>query len=216
MFTGIVEEVGIIKNIKKNSNSLSLTISANKVLEDIKLGDSICTNGVCLTVTDFDKYSFTVDAIESTIRKTDLYNLDISSKVNLERALSLKDRLGGHIVQGHVDGIGEIANIRDEDLSKVYSIKAKENLLNKLVKQGSITISGVSLTISDLKEDYFEVSIIPHTLKETIINDLKIGDIVNLETDIIGKYIDRFLNGDKSKDEKVSSLSLDFLAENGF
>lgn len=216
MFTGIVEEVGIIKNIKKNSNSLSLTISANKVLDDIKLGDSICTNGVCLTVTDFDKYSFTVDAIESTIRKTDLYNLDISSKVNLERALSLKDRLGGHIVQGHVDGIGEIANIRDEDLSKVYSIKAKENLLNKLVKQGSITISGVSLTISDLKEDYFEVSIIPHTLKETIINDLKIGDIVNLETDIIGKYIDRFLNGDKSKDEKVSSLSLDFLAENGF
>ncbi|MBP2025037.1 riboflavin synthase [Peptoniphilus stercorisuis] len=216
MFTGIVEEVGIIKNIKKNSNSLSLTISANKVLEDIKLGDSICTNGVCLTVTDFDKYSFTVDAIESTIRKTDLYNLDISSKVNLERALSLKDRLGGHIVQGHVDGIGEIANIRDEDLSKVYSIKAKENLLNKLVKQGSITISGVSLTISDLKEDYFEVSIIPHTLKETIINDLKIGDIVNLEIDIIGKYIDRFLNGDKSKDEKVSSLSLDFLAENGF
>lgn len=216
MFTGIVEEVGIIKNIKKNSNSLSLTISANKVLDDIKLGDSICTNGVCLTVTDFDKYSFTVDAIESTIRKTDLYNLDISSKVNLERALSLKDRLGGHIVQGHVDGIGEIANIRDEDLSKVYSIKAKENLLNKLVKQGSITISGVSLTISDLKDDYFEVSIIPHTLKETIINDLKIGDIVNLETDIIGKYIDRFLNGDKSKDEKVSSLSLDFLAENGF
>lgn len=216
MFTGIVEEVGIIKNIKKNSNSLSLTISANKILDDIKLGDSICTNGVCLTVTDFDKYSFTVDAIESTIRKTDLYNLDISSKVNLERALSLKDRLGGHIVQGHVDGIGEIANIRDEDLSKVYSIKAKENLLNKLVKQGSITISGVSLTISDLKEDYFEVSIIPHTLKETIINDLKIGDIVNLETDIIGKYIDRFLNGDKSKDEKVSSLSLDFLAENGF
>lgn len=216
MFTGIVEEVGIIKNIKKNSNSLSLTISANKVLDDIKLGDSICTNGVCLTVTDFDKYSFTVDAIESTIRKTDLYNLDISSKVNLERALSLKDRLGGHIVQGHVDGIGEIANIRDEDLSKVYSIKAKENLLNKLVKQGSITISGVSLTISDLKEDYFEVSIIPHTLKETIINDLKIGDIVNLETDIIGKYIDRFLNADKSKDEKVSSLSLDFLAENGF
>lgn len=216
MFTGIVEEVGIIKNIKKNSNSLSLAISANKVLDDIKLGDSICTNGVCLTVTDFDKYSFTVDAIESTIRKTDLYNLDISSKVNLERALSLKDRLGGHIVQGHVDGIGEIANIRDEDLSKVYSIKAKENLLNKLVKQGSITISGVSLTISDLKEDYFEVSIIPHTLKETIINDLKIGDIVNLETDIIGKYIDRFLNGDKSKDEKVSSLSLDFLAENGF
>ena len=216
MFTGIVEEVGIIKNIKKNSNSLSLTISANKVLDDIKLGDSICTNGVCLTVTDFDQYSFTVDAIESTIRKTDLYNLDISSKVNLERALSLKDRLGGHIVQGHVDGIGEIANIRDEDLSKVYSIKAKENLLNKLVKQGSITISGVSLTISDLKEDYFEVSIIPHTLKETIINDLKIGDIVNLETDIIGKYIDRFLNADKSKDEKVSSLSLDFLAENGF
>ena len=216
MFTGIVEEVGIIKNIKKNSNSLSLTISANKILDDIKLGDSICTNGVCLTVTDFDKYSFTVDAIESTIRKTDLYNLDISSKVNLERALSLKDRLGGHIVQGHVDGIGEIANIRDEDLSKVYSIKAKENLLNKLVKQGSITISGVSLTISDLKDDYFEVSIIPHTLKETIINDLKIGDIVNLETDIIGKYIDRFLNADKSKDEKVSSLSLDFLVENGF
>lgn len=214
MFTGIIEEVGIIKDIKRNSSSLSLTISANKVLEDIKLGDSICTNGVCLTVTDFSENFFTVDAIESTIRKTNLYNLNISSKVNLERALSFKDRVGGHIVQGHVDGIGKIINIRKEDMSRVYSIEAEENLLDKLVKQGSITISGVSLTISDLTKNYFEVSIIPHTLKETVINDLKLGDIVNLETDIVGKYIYKFLN--KNNKTEKDSISLNFLIENGF
>lgn len=214
MFTGIVEEVGTIKDIKRNSSSLSLTISANKVLEDIKLGDSICTNGVCLTVTDFSENFFTVDAIESTIRKTNLYNLNISSKVNLERALSFKDRVGGHIVQGHVDGIGKIINIRKEDMSRVYSIEAEENLLDKLVKQGSITISGVSLTISDLTKNYFEVSIIPHTLKETVINDLKLGDIVNLETDIVGKYIYKFLN--KNNKTEKDSISLNFLIENGF
>lgn len=214
MFTGIIEEVGIIKDIKRNSSSLSLTISANKVLEDIKLGDSICTNGVCLTVTDFSENFFTVDAIESTIRKTNLYNLNISSKVNLERALSFKDRVGGHIVQGHVDSIGKIINIRKEDMSRVYSIEAEENLLDKLVKQGSITISGVSLTISDLTKNYFEVSIIPHTLKETVINDLKLGDIVNLETDIVGKYIYKFLN--KNNKTEKDSISLNFLIENGF
>lgn len=215
MFTGIVEEIGVVKEILKNSKSLSLKISAKLILEDIKIGDSICTNGVCLTVTDFSNNDFTVDAIESTFNKTNLSRLEIGDKLNLERALNLKTRLGGHIVQGHVDSIGEIKKIRKEDLSKVYKISTTKETMDLIVNQGSIAVNGISLTISNLFNDGFEISIIPETTKQTTISNLKVGDIVNLETDIIGKYIKSFIM-QKNTNNVKKDITLDFLLENGF
>lgn len=211
MFTGIIEEIGEVKTISKFNNALKIKISAKKILEDIKIGDSISTNGVCLTVTDFTNSDFVVDAVEETVKSTNLLNLKIKDKLNLERALTLSSRLGGHIVQGHIDSIGEIINIRKKDLSTIYEIKVSNSILDLIVTKGSITLNGVSLTVSKVNKNSFEISVIPETIKKTNIENLNIKDKVNLETDIIGRYIQKLIYK-----ENENNISLKFLVENGF
>ncbi len=215
MFTGIVEEIGIIKGINKGAESASITIGAKNILEDVKLGDSIATNGVCLTVTHFTKDSFTVDVMPETMRKSSLSNISIGSKVNLERALKLSDRLGGHIVSGHIDGTGVIKEFKKEDNAVWISIEAHEEILKYIINKGSIAIDGVSLTVAYVDKKMFKVSIIPHTGEETTLLNKKIGDKVNLECDLIEKYVER-LSGFNSKEENKSPLDLNFLSEHGF
>lgn len=217
MFTGIVEEIGFIENIKNGEKSSKLIIKANKVLKDTKIGDSICTNGVCLTVTNIYKNIFEADVMAETLRLSNLGNLKLKSKVNLERALSLQTRLGGHIVSGHIDGVGEITSLVKEDNAVWVSIKAPSDILKYIVYKGSITIDGISLTVAYVDEEIFKVSIIPHTGEETTLLAKKIGESVNLECDLIGKYVEKLLGFNKKNEEKVkSSISIDFLKDNGF
>lgn len=215
MFTGIVEEIGKIKAIKKGKNSARLVINAKKVLEDVKLGDSIAVNGVCLTVTEFSNSAFGVDVMHESLRKSSLSTLKNDSSVNLERAMLLNGRFGGHIVSGHIDGTGEIINIKNDDNAIWYTISAKDKIMKYIIEKGSITIDGISLTVANLSESDFSVSIIPHTQEETILKTKKIGDIVNLENDCIAKYVESLLNF-KEKSEVKKDITMDFLLENGF
>lgn len=215
MFTGIIEEIGIIKGINRGAESASITIGARKILDDVKLGDSIATNGVCLTVTHFTKDSFTVDVMPETMRRSSLNNLSIGSRVNLERALRLSDRLGGHIVSGHIDGTGVIKEFKREDNAVWISIEADMEILKYIIHKGSIAIDGVSLTVAYVDNNMFKVSIIPHTGEETTFLSKKTGDKVNLECDLIGKYVEKLL-GFSAKEESKSSLDLNFLSQHGF
>lgn len=215
MFTGIVEEIGKIKAIKKGKNSARLVINAKKVLKDVKLGDSIAVNGVCLTVTEFSNSEFGVDVMHESLRKSSLSTLKNDSSVNLERAMLLNGRFGGHIVSGHIDGTGKIINIKNDDNAIWYTISAKDKIMKYIIEKGSITIDGISLTVANLSESDFSVSIIPHTQEETILKTKKIGDIVNLENDCIAKYVERLLNF-KEKSEIKKDITMDFLLENGF
>jgi riboflavin synthase len=186
IFTGIIEEIGQVKQIKRGQQSFSLSIKAAKVLEEVKLGDSIAVNGVCLTVTGYSGASFEADVMPETYQRTTLKTLKSGSPVNLERALRLSDRLGGHLVQGHVDGIGTIINKSVEDIAILYGIEAPAEILKYVVKKGSIAVDGVSLTVVEVDNNRFSVSLIPHTAKLTILGWKREGDPVNLETDIIG------------------------------
>lgn len=213
MFTGLVEEIGKIKNISMGSRSAEITIEAKRILDDVKLGDSISTNGVCLTVTSFDKTTFTVDVMPETMKVTNLGELRIGSRVNLERALRLGDRLGGHIVSGHIDGTGELESFRKDDIATLVTISAAPEIMKYIIKKGSIAIDGTSLTVYDLDRRSFSVSIIPHTKDETTLLDKKPGDIVNLECDLVGKYIESFSNFNK---KEKSQITEDYLREKGF
>ena len=219
MFTGIIEEVGKIRSVSRKKESSVLEIEANIIFEDMKLGDSISTNGVCLTVTNFSKNTFTADVMHTTLKATTLGELKIGSYVNLERAMPLNGRFGGHIVSGHVDGTATIKNITAVGNANVYSFLAEKNLLKYMIQKGSITIDGISLTISELKEDGFEVSIIPHTSKETTLSLKSTGNKVNIELDVLGKYVERLLYFDIDIDDKknsTSTLSADFLERYGY
>lgn len=217
MFTGIVEEIGKVKELKKGINSMILTIEAERIMSDLKLGDSVATNGVCLTVTELGKNFYKADVMHETMRRSSLGSLKAGSKVNLERAMSANGRFGGHIVSGHIDGIGTITNIQKDDNAVWYTINAPEDIMHYIVEKGSIAIDGISLTIAKFENDSFQVSIIPHTLKETILSDKGVGDIVNLENDIVGKYIEKFVTLNKETDKcSKSGISMDFLAGNGF
>lgn len=217
LFTGIVEEVGEIRGIKKGEKSSILSIKANKVIEDVKLGHSICTNGVCLTVTNIYGNIFDADVMAETLRRSNLGELKVGSKVNLERALSAKGRFGGHIVSGHIDGVGKIVSLEKEDNAIWVTIEAKENILQYIVEKGSIAIDGISLTVAYVDDKVFKVSIIPHTGKETILLSKTIEDTVNLECDVIGKYVEKLLTFQSGKKiEKKDSINEDFLKENGF
>lgn len=191
MFTGIIEEVGKIKNIQGGTN-YRLTIAASKILEDIHLGDSIAVNGICLTAIKWDNGSFTVDVMRETLERTSLHRLRAGSFVNLERALAANGRFGGHIVSGHIDGTGEIINIRRDANAVWYKIKTSEKIMEFIIEKGSIAIDGISLTVAKVDRSAFYVSVIPHTLENTILLRKKTGDIVNLENDIVGKYIKSF------------------------
>ncbi|NLJ97647.1 MAG: riboflavin synthase, partial [Tissierellia bacterium] len=191
MFTGLIEEIGVVHSVVKGTKSASVVIKAKKVLENIKLGDSIATNGVCLTVTGFNSDSFQTNIMAETMRKSNLDNLSHGSRVNLERALRIGDRLGGHIVSGHIDGTGIIKDFKREDNAIWVSIVTPPNILKYIIYKGSIAIDGISLTVAYVDDEIFKVSIIPHTKRETTLVEKSVGDEVNLEVDMVGKYIER-------------------------
>ncbi len=214
MFTGLIEEIGEIQNIIKSARSAKIKIKAGKILEAIKIGDSISTNGVCLTVTEFAPDSFTVDVMAETIRRSNLSSLTAGDKVNLERALLAGDRLGGHIVSGHIDGMGTITGYEKEDNAVWVTIAAPPDILKYIIKKGSVAIDGVSLTVAYIDEKLFKVSVIPHTRDITTLLKKKTGDPVNLECDMIGKYIEKLLLFKET--QKSGRISTDFLVQNGF
>lgn len=220
MFTGIIEEMGIVKSIK----SKVITIEANKIFDDLKLGDSVAVNGTCLTVSSFSNKIFNADITSETLSRTNLGDLKSGFKVNLERALTLNGRLGGHIVSGHIDGVGIVKNIskKSEDIELV--IEVPTNLMKYIIEKGSVAVDGISLTIAkvDNNKNNFSVAIIPHTLKETVLYYKKAGDKVNIENDIIGKYVERLLsfndfnNEINNKKNNNSNINMEFLIKNGF
>ena len=216
MFTGIVEEKGRLLSIEKGAVSAVLTIGAAQVLQGTKVGDSIAVNGVCLTVTKLGSDRFFADVMAETLRRSALGQLSVGASLNLERALAVGDRLGGHIVSGHIDGTGRITEIRPEDNAVWYRIEADAKLLRYIVEKGSIAIDGISLTVATVDGRGFQVSVIPHTREVTALSERKIGDTVNLENDIIGKYVERLLAPGSGEDTKGSGLTMDFLAEHGF
>ena len=193
MFTGIVEEIRTIAQVARGSNSAVLTIRASKVLERTLVGDSIAVNGVCLTVTTMGTGSFTADVMHETLNRSSLASLRSGSRVNLERAMQLGGRLGGHIVSGHIDGTGRISSIRRDDNAIWYTISASPEILRYIVEKGSVAIDGISLTVAKVDERSFAISAIPHTVAVTVLADRREGDIVNLENDIIGKYVEKLM-----------------------
>ena len=217
MFTGIVEEMGVIKSIKKGANSAVLEISASVVLEDIHLGDSIAVNGVCLTATAFSPTHFSADVMHETLNRSSLAGLRPGSRVNLERAMAANGRFGGHIVAGHVDGVGTVLRTWKDDNAIWYTIGAEPGVLRYVVEKGSITIDGISLTVAEVTDTSFSISAIPHTVAVTVLQDRKAGDIVNLETDIIGKYVEKLLTPQGSAPSASSSgITREFLTQYGF
>ncbi len=212
MFTGIIEEKGRINRIRMEDDSALIAIDCSKVLVETKIGDSIAVNGACLTVRELRENGFLADVMVETLQRTALSTLGAGDGVNLERAMAMGGRLGGHLVSGHVDGRGRVLRQRNEGIARIISIAAGKELLQEMVMKGSIAVDGISLTIMELNENFFSVSIIPHTMTETTLGYAKIGDLVNLETDLIGKYVRRFL---APKIEK-QRIDMDFLSENGF
>ncbi len=217
MFTGIVEEVGTIQAIRRGRSSAILDIAASTVLSDVHIGDSIAVNGVCLTVTAFSGSGFSADVMHETLNRSALAKLQPSSRVNLERAMAANGRFGGHIVAGHVDGVGTISQIERDDNAIWYRIQAGSEILRYIVEKGSITIDGISLTVATVNDTDFQISAIPHTVSVTVLRDRKVGDPVNLETDIIGKYVEKLLAPQKTAPTaKPSRISRDFLTQYGF
>ncbi|MNN11601.1 Riboflavin synthase [compost metagenome] len=215
MFTGIVEEIGTVVDFEASQNVLRIKVQASKVLEETYLGDSISTNGVCLTVTDIGKNYFYADVMGETVRRSNLGTLKKGDKVNLERAMAANSRFGGHIVSGHIDGKGKITSYEKEGNAVWITIDADREILKYVVEKGSIAIDGISLTVAYVDDRKFKVSIIPHTSEETTLLKKKIGEEVNLECDVIGKYVEKLLGFNKKNDEK-KSITMDFLINNGF
>ena len=219
MFTGLVEEVGKLLKVQQQGESMCIEIEASTVMSDIQLGDSIAVNGVCLTVTSFTKQSFYADVMPETFRKSTLSDLPAGSRLNLERAMLPTTRFGGHIVQGHVDSTGIIVNIKqDYNAVRLKVRMIEQEQLKYVIPKGSITLDGVSLTVIDVIEDCFEVSIIPHTYSETALKHRKLGESINIECDIIGKYVEHLLGyrDQQFGKAKQSKLSSAFLADHGF
>jgi len=214
MFTGIIEETGIVMEIKKGTQSF-LKVKASIIFSDIHIGDSIAVNGVCLTVTEYSDNIFTADVMNETLERSSLGILKTGDKVNLERAMSANGRFGGHIVSGHIDGTGKIIEMKKDGIAVWYKIAASEKILHYVVEKGSIAIDGISLTIAKVDNECFSVSVIPHTAKQTVLSDKKTGDIVNLENDIVGKYVEKLIEP-KLSDKRKSNITLEFLSENGF
>ncbi len=212
MFTGIIEEIGEIKSFKRTSAGAAvLEVFCRKVLEDVKLGDSIAINGVCQTVIEFSTNSFKVEVSPETLDVTNFSKLSIGVAVNLERALTPTTRMGGHIVQGHVDATATLLKV--EKLNNFYNLYFETDDTKYIVKKGSITVNGISLTVADVNETCFKIAVIPHTFENTTLRTTRLGDILNIETDILGRYIEKFLS---LKDNKENKISMEFLRENGF
>ena len=229
MFTGIVEELGTVKKIKKGANSAVFTIRAEKILDDLKTGDSVAVNGICLTVTACLEDGFTADVMHETLNRSALIQLSLGQHVNLERAMPANGRFGGHIVAGHVDGTGKITEIRRDDNAVWYTIQASPQIMKYIVTKEiksetqvswflyfqDFVFLGISLTVAKVSETDFSISAIPHTVKITVLGERKEGDIVNLETDIIGKYVEKLITPVKEQPIK-SNITRDFLNKYGF
>lgn len=218
MFTGIIEEIGSVVAIRHGLHSAVLTVQANKILTDIHLGDSIAVNGVCLTVTQYTTTDFSADVMHETLTRSSMGKLKIGSQVNLERAMAANGRFGGHIVSGHIDGIGVITRIARDDTAIWYTIKAAPNLLRYIVEKGSISIDGISLTVASITQHDFSVSIIPHTAVQTTLSCKTTGDVVNLENDCIGKYVEKLLThpAEHADTNSKSNITMALLAQSGY
>jgi len=212
MFSGIVEEVGMVRRLERRGGSATLEVAARQVLQGTRVGDSIAINGVCLTVTTLEAGRFTVDLVPETLRRTNLGRLCPGSRVNLERSLCVGERIGGHFVQGHVDGVGRVVALVPEEDAIIARFSAPPSVMRYIVPKGFIAVDGVSLTVVDRLADGFTVSLIPYTMAHTIAGRYQVGDVVNLEVDILGKYVERFLLSRKEEE----GLSREFLARHGF
>lgn len=210
MFTGIIEEIGKVISVGRNGGGYSLKVSAEKVLEGTKVGESISCNGVCLTVTEIGRGCFCVDVMPETMNRTNIGGLKSGASLNLERALSLASRLGGHIVSGHIDGVGMITALRRDNNAIRMVVSAPGKILRYIVEKGSVAIDGISLTVVSVDEKGFEVSIIPHTQRESTLVAKNVGDSVNIENDLIAKYLEKLTGHSENR------LTLDFLNKNGF
>jgi riboflavin synthase len=211
MFTGIIEEMGSVKALRHEAGAARLAVSASRVLGGTAPGDSICVNGVCLTVVEMDKSGFSADVAVETLKVTNLGELKTGTKVNLERALQLSARIGGHLVSGHVDAVGRIREKREEGNGWRIFIDAPDTVLRYVIKKGSIAIDGISLTVADVDKKGFSIAMIPHTAKLTTLGFKSAGDSINLETDLIGKYVERLLAG-----RVEDGVSLELLRKSGF
>lgn len=215
MFTGIIEEVGTILAVRRGAHSSALSVRAGVILSDLKIGDSVAVNGVCLTATGKTADGFTADVMHETLNRSTLGALTAGSRVNLERAMAANGRFGGHIVSGHVDGTGRISRIRRDDIALWYTVETPPELLCFLVEKGSVAIDGISLTVAAVTEKDFSVSVIPHTAAATGFLERQVGDRVNLETDLIGKYVEKLL-GTARESTKRPGITPEFLLKNGF
>lgn len=211
MFTGIIEEIGVIKEFSKNNQNALITVACSTILHEIKAGDSISIDGICQTVTKFDKESFSAQISAETLNVTTFSKSQKGQKVNLERAMAVNGRFGGHIVTGHIDGLAKVKNI--QKLSDFYNIEfeSEADLSKYIAKKGSVSINGISLTVADINSNGFMVAVIPHTFENTNLSNLKTGDFVNLEVDILAKYVEKFLSSSNNR-----TLDENFLKENGF
>ncbi|MGR9048417.1 riboflavin synthase [Halobacillus faecis] len=215
MFTGIVEEIGTLKSVKNKTEALEVNISAKEIVTDVKLGDSISVNGVCLTVTDFTEQTVSFDVMPETYRATNIHELQQGDPVNLERAMAAGGRFGGHLVSGHIDGTGKIVSKKPESNAVYYEIELSEELIHYFVYKGSIAVDGTSLTVFGVDDSRVTISLIPHTMEHTVLGGKGPGDSVNIECDMIGKYVAHFLSG-QNKEEPKARLSKQFLSDNGF
>lgn len=216
MFTGIVEELGIIRKLHVSGHSGSIEIEAHKVLQNTNVGDSIAVNGICLTVTALGKDFFTADIMAETVRRSSLKNATSGDFVNLERAMAADGRFGGHIVSGHVDGTGTILSMKKEENAVWVTISAPPSIMKFIVEKGSVCLDGISLTVAAVGESDFKVSVIPHTGGETTLLKKKAGNTINIENDIIGKYVDRLLNFKDSSPSESGGITMDFLRKYDF
>lgn len=219
MFTGIVEELGTVVSLKRGSKSAVLTIKGDQIFEDLKLGDSVAVNGVCLTATHMSGKTFQADVMNETFNRSSLGTLKKGDVVNLERAMAANGRFGGHMVAGHIDDVGELVSVKQDDNAVWFTIKAPKKIMKYCIEKGSIALDGISLTIAKLTEDTLSVSMIPHTIQNTNFGNKKMGDLINLENDMVGKYIDKFIHfaEDEDKHNKESTtLTMEMLRNAGF
>ncbi|SFJ90135.1 riboflavin synthase [Thermoflavimicrobium dichotomicum] len=213
MFTGLVEEVGKVRQVRKSGMAMEIMIACQKVLEGTGIGDSIAVNGVCLTVTRLGSDFFTADVMPETVKRTQFHSLKPDSPVNLERAVAAGQRMGGHFVQGHVDGVGVLEERRPYENATLFRFRVPEELTHFMVEKGSVAVNGISLTLVDVGSDFFTVSVIPHTLQQTQLQYAKIGDPVNIECDMIAKYLAKWVGKEK---KTASQLTVEKLKEVGF
>lgn len=216
MFTGIVEEKGKVISLKKSDKSCVLEIAANVVTQQLAIGDSVAVNGVCLTMVFVGKTSFCADVMNQTLKMSSLGSLKTGDSVNLERAMPANGRFGGHIVSGHIDGVGEIISVKPDANAIWYTVSAAPELMRYIVDKGSVALDGISLTVARVNETSFSVSVIPHTAKMTVLGDKRTGDKVNIENDIIAKYIEKLTMPPIAQKAEKSGITMEFLTENGF